>query len=228
MKKVLTLLLIINMALLSCKKNDYKMPDVASLTLINTVTAGKSVKLGSRVATIANNASAQLAINVGEEDLYVWPVGDSAHPYYTYYKFSAESRGVYSLFMGGTEADVIGVLIKEDIPYRTDSTGGIRFINLSPNSPPLNVVLKTTPSINEVSNLNYQQYTEFKSYPGFASTIPYSFQITNASTGTVLFTYNFTSSNLPRFSNITLVIRGMVGVSSGNQAFGVTRVAQDR
>lgn len=212
----------------SCKKDNYKIPPIGSLTLVNVITGGKPIKLGSRVTSIANNSSSQLALKTGENELYVWPVGDSTHPYYTDSKFNIQDREVYSLFLAGTESSVSGVLIKEDIPYRTDSTGGVRFINLSPNSPLLNINLVSTPSVSEVSNLGYKQYSDFRTYPALANTVPYSFQIKNATTGVVLSTYAFNSSNLPRFSNITLVIRGMVGVTSGAQAFGITRVAQDR
>lgn len=211
----------------SCKKEGHSTTGIASITLVNTVTGGKSVKMGSRTAVISNNTALQMALNAGGDDLYVWPIGDSTHPYYTYSKFNAADHDVYSLFLGGTVTAVAGVLIKEDIPYWTDSTGGIRFINLSPNSPPLNINLSITPTVNEVSNLVYKQYTEFKSYPALAKTTPYIFQIKNASTGALLLTYSFnTSSNLiPRFSNITLVIRGMVG---GSPVLGITRIAQDR
>jgi hypothetical protein len=224
-KNVLCILFFAMLIISSCKKDNYNNPAVASLTLINAVTGGNSVKLGSRAITIANNSTFQLAVNVEGEDLYIWPVGDSTHPYYTYAKFNPFDREVYSLFLGGTATAVDGILIKEDIPYRTDSTGGIRFINLSPNSPPLNISLVTTPSINEVSNLAYKQYTEFRTYPALTSTIPYSFQIKNASTGAVVLTAS--ANPIPRFSNITLVLRGIVG-GSGTQALGITRVAQDR
>lgn len=220
MKKINVIILLILVA--SCRKDNLQTRPITSLTLINTVVGGKTVKLGSLTYTITNNSSFPLAINAGENDLYVWPVGDSTHPYYSYSKFNSVDKEVYSLFLGGTPTAVDGILIKENIPYRTDSTGGIRFINLSPNSPPLNISLSTSPSVNEVSNLAYKQYTDFKSYPGLASTT-YGFQVKNASTGTVLLIYNV--SPIPRFANITLVIRGMVGTSP---ALGVTRVAQDR
>jgi hypothetical protein len=221
MKKINAIILLI--LTLSCKKENVKTLPIASLTLINTITGGNTVKLGSQVFTITNNSSSALSVNAGENDLYVWPVGDSLHPYYTYSKFNSLDREIYSLFLGGTPTAVDGILIKENIPYRVDSTGGIRFINLSPNSPPLNINLSTIPSINEVNNLAYKQYTDFKSYPGLASTPTYTFQIKNASTGTVLLTY--TVNPIPRFANITLVIRGMVGTTP---ALGVTRVTQDR
>lgn len=221
MKKINVIVILILVS--SCKKDNLQTRPIASLTLVNTVTGGQSVKMGSLATTINNNAATTLAVNEDENDLYIWPVGDSAHPYYTYSKFNSVDKDIYSLFLGGTPTAVNGILIKENIPYRTDSTGGIRFINLSPNSPPLNINLSATPSVNEVSNLAYKQYTDFKSYPGLASTPTYSFQVKNASTGALLLTYSV--NPIPRFANITLVLRGMVGTTP---ALGITRVAQDR
>jgi hypothetical protein len=224
MKKNLFYIIFLGMMIISsCKKDTFQNRPVASLTLINTVTGGEPVKLGSQASTIYNNSASQLAVNVGGYELYIWPEGDSAHPYYTYAKFNAADREVYSLFLGGTPSAVDGILIKEDIPYRMDSTGGIRFINLSPDSPPLDISLSSTPAVNEVSNLVYKQFTEFRSYPALASTDLYTFEIKDASTGDVILTYD--CDPIPRFSNITLVISGLIG---GSPEIGITMVTQDR
>lgn len=209
----------------SCKKDEVKIIPLASINVINAVNGGTAVKLGSNSTTISsyNNNGTHIPLHAGSNDLYVWPVGDSLHPYYTQTKFNAEERAVYSLFLCGVPGAVEGILQKETIPYRTDSTCGIRFINLAPASSPLNITLATTPTVNEASNLAYKQMTEFRSYPSITSTAPYSFQIRNASTNAVITTYAFNNFNpIPRFSNITLVIR-----QSGT-GVAVFRVNNDR
>jgi hypothetical protein len=211
----------------SCKKDEIETFFVTSLTTVNAVVGGAGMKLGSQATTISNNSFAQLSLLAGSNDLYVWPVADSLHPYFSNSKFVTQDREVYSLFVCGQAGSTEGVIIKEDIPYRTDSTAGIRFINLSPNSKPLNITLSTTPTINEASNLAYKQYTEFKTYPGLYNSA-YIFQIRDASTAspaTPLATFSLTASSVPRFSNATLVIRGLVGATP---ALGVTRVNNDR
>lgn len=213
--------------LASCKKDKIETLGITTMTTVNAVVGGGGMKLGSQAITIANNNFAQLSLLAGSNDLYAWPVADSLHPYFSYPKFFSEHREVYSLFVCGQVGSVEGIIIKEDIPYRMDSTAGVRFINLSPNSKPLNITLSTTPTINEVSNLEYKQYTEFKSYPGLYNST-YTFQIRDASTASPappLATFTLTTSTVPRFSNVTLVIRGLVRATP---ALGITRVNNDR
>jgi hypothetical protein len=217
--------LIIMTAAQSCKKGNIATLPVASLTVTNAIISGKSIRIGSIVTSVANNGSAQLTLKKGEQDLYVWPVGDSAHPYFTPSKFYAEEQAVYSLFLAGQLPNATGIVVQDNIPYHTDSTCGIRFINLSPNSPPLNITLSTTPTVNQVSNLTYLQYTDFKLFTAKAANTSYIIQVRKSSDNTILMTYPL-STPFPRFTNVTLVIRGLVGAGSP-LGLGVTRVNND-
>lgn len=202
---VLTIAILIT----SCKKDEIKTSPLTSLTVGNYVVGGTTVRLGSNATNIGNNNAngTQLAIVAGTNDLYVWPTNDSLHPYYTQSKFTSSDREVYSLFLCGTPAAPEGILQKETIPYRTDSTAGIRFINLAPSSTPLNITLSTSTSVNEVANLAYKQQTEFKSYPGLYNSA-FTFQVRAANNpNVVLASQSFTAATVPRFANITLVIR---------------------
>lgn len=223
----LTSLICIAILVGSCKKHKIEKFDVSSLTTVNAVVGGGGMKVGGQTTTVANNSFVHFSLLAGSNDLYVWPVADSLKPYYSYPKFVTQDREVYSLFVCGQAGGSEGIIIKENIPYRTDSTAGIRFINLSPNSTPLNITLSTSPTVNEVSDLAYKQYTEFKSYPGLYNS-SYTFQIRDTSTvspATPLATFSLTATTVPRFSNITLVIRGLVRATP---ALGVTRVNNDR
>ncbi|HET6995964.1 MAG TPA: hypothetical protein VFI06_13320 [Chitinophagaceae bacterium] len=223
--KRLLYLLVASTVIISCKKDEIKTSSLTSLTVGNFVVGGATVKLGSNATTVANNNTngSQLALRAGVNDIYVWPVGDSLHPYFTASKFETKDREVYSLFLCGTPGTTEGIMIKEDIPYRTDSTAGIRFINLSPTSTPLNITMSTSPTVNEVTGLAYKQYTEFKSYPGLYNSA-YTFQVRKAD-GTLLTSFAFNSGTVPRFANVTLVIRGQM---TGTPAIAVTRINQDR
>lgn len=206
LKQLLTLLIAVSI-FSSCKKDEVKTVPVASLTLVNAVFGGTSAKFGSRDFACPSNFAFPYALNAGSNDLYVWPSNDSLHPYYTYSKLTVADREVYSLFLCGTPTTPEGILLKENIPYHTDSTLGIRFINLAANKPSINITLSATPTVNEVSNLSYKQYTEFKSYAGLYNS-SYSFQVRDANNpSTVLTTFSYSISNLPRFANVTLVIR---------------------
>jgi hypothetical protein len=223
----LQLVIFSTIAFTSCKKDEIKTSPLTSLTVGNFKISGKTVKLGSNATTVANNNTngTQMALIAGTNDLYVWPVGDSLHPYYVQNKFASADRECYSLFLCGDTLTQDAVIIKENIPYRTDSTAGIRFINLSPNSTPLNITLSTDPvGTAQVLNLAYKQYTEYRSYPGLYNSA-YTFQVRDGVTNNILTTFAFTASTLPRFANVTLAIRGKVGTTP---ALGVTRVNNDR
>jgi hypothetical protein len=226
MKRIYLLFILQILTFLSCKKSSLTNPPVASLSLINVVVGGSAVKLGSNATLIFNNSYWPLALQENNDGLYIWPVGDSSHPYYNQSKFEIEDRAFYSLFLSGTPAAIDGFLVKESIPYHTDSVCGIRFVNLSPNSNSnsgFNITFPNSTTVYEVANLQYKQMTDFKIYPGKASTANYIFQIRKASDNTLLFTY--TLATTPRFANVTLVIRGLV---NGNPSIAVTRVSNDR
>ena len=208
MKQIIYLAIVVTI-ISSCDKDEVKTSPLTSLMIGNFVSGGAAVKLGSNATTINNNNTngTQLALVAGENNLYIWPLGDSLNPYYVQNKFVSADREVYSLFLGGTVANKEAILIKENIPYRTDSTAGIRFINLAENKPSVNITLSTLTTVNEVSALAYKSYTEFKSYAGLYNSA-YTFQVRDAANPTtVLATFSLTAAQVPRFANITLVIR---------------------
>jgi len=222
MKKVIYLFFFPGLFAMSCKKDSFTNPSVASLAIINAVVGGDDVRLGSNETITYNNTYKGLGVVVNNSSLYVWPVGDSLHPYFTASKFEIENRGSYSLFLGGTPNAVDGILVKDDMPYHTDSTWGVRIVNLSPNSGAFNITLSTSPTVNEVSNLIYKQLTDFKIYPGKASNTKYTFQVRKTSDNSIVTSYTLST---PRFANVTLVINGLVDSSP---AIEIIRVNNDR
>lgn len=219
----LTTLLLAVIIFASCKKDEVKNIPMASLSVVNTVTGGTTVWFAYNVG-ISNNSSRQVTIKAGENNLYLWPNGDSLHPYYTYPKFVTQDREVYSLFLCGTPTAVEGIVVKETIPQWTDTIAGIRFVNLSPNSTGINITRPSTPTVNVVANLQYKAMTDFIGFPAGAN-VADTFQFRNASTNALLSTVTFTKASIPRFRNMSLVFRGIVG---GTPAPGVTQVTHDR
>jgi len=209
----LTTLICAIIFIISCKKYKVESYPMTSLTAVNAIVGGTGMKIGSQANVIENSNFLHFSLLAGSNDLYVWPVDDSLHPYYSNSKFVTQDREMYSLYVCGQVGNTEGVLVKEEIPYRTDSTAGIRFINLSPNSTPLNITLSTSPTVNEVSGLGYKQYTEFKTYPSLYNS-SYTFEIRDGSTASPampLATFSLMDFMMPRYSNITLVIQGLVG-----------------
>lgn len=130
------------------------------------------------------------------------------------------SKGTYSLYLTGRSPNFESVIVKEDIPYRTDSVAGVRFINLSPNSDPISVNITGNANGSEVASLAYKASTDFKAYPAKFVNLSYAFQVRNASTGALLASYTLAT---PRMLNVTLAFRGLVG-TTGTTAPVITRV----
>lgn len=220
MGKKLYSVLFLGLFFLSCKKQStFVNPHMASISIVNAVVGGSTVKMGSNTRTIPNNTYWPLTLSGNNKDLYVWPINDSLRPYYHQSKFEIEDRANYSLFLGGFSTAVDALLLKDELPNHRDSTCGIRFVNLCPNSIAINITLANSPTQHEAHNLGYKQYSSFKIYPAKASNTSFAFQIRRASDDSLLTTYTLFST--PHFLNETLVIRGLVGASP---TIGITEV----
>jgi hypothetical protein len=206
----------------SCKKDTVINTPTASIMIVNAVVGGTSGRLGSNQISISSNGSRLFNLKSGSYNIYAWPLGDSLHPYFVQNGFSVEDKVSYSLYLCGTPLAPEGILFKDNVPYYSDSTFGVRFVNLAPNSAPLNITLSSTPTVTEVTNLEYKKYSGFIAYAAKNSN-SYTFQIraTN-SPGTVLASMAFSASAVPRFANITLVIR------QNGSGVAVYRVNNDR
>jgi hypothetical protein len=183
--KYIPAIILIITAVFSCKKNVVESKPLAALNLVNTITGGTAAKFGSYNPSVSNNANAVFGLNpVNPPLIYVYPVADSLHPYYNNgYNIGALYDGdIYTLFLGGTPVAIDAILVKEAISYRTDSTAGIRFVNLSPNSQAVNVTLSTSSTVNEFGNVAYKGITDFKSYSALSTNTSYIFQVRSAST----------------------------------------------
>jgi hypothetical protein len=224
--KYLNLLLLAVLIMTACKKTEFKTTRVGSLKIVNTVNGGGAVRLGGVPTLVNNNASADFSLYAGNPDIYVWPITDSLKPYFNANKnVSVEDRDIYTLFLGGSTSASEAILVKENIPVRSDSTAGVRIINLSPGSPEIKVTLATSTTNSEFGNIAYKQLTEFKSFPALSKNTSYTFQFRNAATDVLISSITMSGATLagfvPRFRNVTLVLRGLVG---GSPAAGITRV----
>lgn len=209
----------------SCKKDAPGAETAATLTVVNTVTQGQAVKLSTNTISVNNNAFAHIGIRVGEPNVYVFPVNDSLHPYYMSSKLSVIAGEIYTLFLGGTATAVETILTKENFSTRTDSTMGVRFINLAPGSPAVKITLSSSPTVSEFDNIQYKQVSEFRSFSVNSINSSYTFQVRRTDNAALITSITLSGTNLAtglaRFKNVTLVLRGIVG---GTPTAGLTRV----
>lgn len=94
-----------------------------------------------------------------------------------------------------------------------DSTFGIRFLNLSYQSKPVNVYLVGNGERKEVEGLAYKGATEFKRYAAPLKTGAYTFEFRDQESQKLLATYTTSgvgvaTENLWRFRNFTLALIG--------------------
>ena len=221
---IIALLLSFNL-LSACRKQAPETNEAATLTVVNTIVEGQPLKLNTNNQVINNNVSANVGLLPGENNIYAFPINDSLHPYYTSSKFGVQGGDIYTLFLCGSVTNPEGILLKESIARYSDSIMGVRFINLSPGSPAVNLVLSTSPSILEFTNIQYKQATEFRTYPTTKIKNTYTFQVKRADNGALISSITLTGTSLatglPRFKTITIVLRGLVG---GTPSAGITRV----
>lgn len=243
MKKIYIVGLLLASAFLSCKKDVDKLPSLSSFTVVNAaigITSAKAYAGPNPVAwsdlTTANSVSFSNTVQMGALAGFnnVMAVSGTDTNLVLFQSPKTENfkvAGFNTLFLYGNVGAYKGILINNDnITRQPDSVIGIRFINLSPNSTPINITLGTAPTINEVSNLAYENITDFKAYPAGDNVNSIVFQVRNAS-GLLLSTYTlqkspvspYTTVGIPyaRFNNITLVVKGLQGTTSGTNAFGV-------
>ena len=99
--------------------------------------------------------------------------------------------GIYSLFLCGTDTTSPDYLFTADtLPYHgpSDSTVGIRFVNLSAGSNPININVEGSPNGSPISNLSYKGISSFENYICNSSVqnSNYTIVISDAVTGNTL------------------------------------------
>ena len=217
------------LALASCKKDGPKFSPLASLNVADAVVGGGNVKMNTNVRDSATVNSYKLfQLNAGNSTgIRLYPTNNSSASYYNQMQ-EIVNGGIYSLFLTGTAASPESVFVKDEIPpFSQDSIIRVRVINCSPNATPMNVTLASAPAINVFSNLAYKSLSAFTTLP-LKTIVPTGsnvFQVRDLS-GAVLATYTLPTSGVisvasSRFKCITLVIKGLIGTTTGTSAFGV-------
>jgi len=221
---------VIAIAFTSCKKNIVQAPSSFTLYVVNA---------GIGVAEVQTNFTTTPLVPYGARNIYYVQsdqtivMADSANPTaYLLNKNLGYSSGVYTIFITG-QATALNTIVKAeaDLPFiagdkiytSTDSIVNIRFANLSPNSVPLKIKIATA-TTNEVDDLPYKNISTWRAYKATATTANYSLQIRDAVTDALLATYTFTANATNRFKNVTLMIKGLQGTTTGTNAFGVAPI----
>ena len=228
MKKYIVFALTLLASLQSCKKDGPTFTPLASLNVADAVIGGRNVKLNTNVRDSATLYSYKLfQIVAGESPIKLYPTNNPAAPYFDQTRTTVNG-GIYSLFLTGTASAPENVFVKDEIPpFSQDSIVRVRIVNCSVNSSAISVTLGSAPTATIFSNIAYKSVSAFrdielKTRLAVGGNI---FQVRDSS-GTLLASYTLPATGLvsvasSRFKNITLVVRGLSGTTSGTDAFGI-------
>jgi hypothetical protein len=212
-----------------CKKDTVHAPTSFTMYIVN---AGINSKIQTNFTNagvvIYNNRGQYLVqsdqqVSIADTTALSTPLINTSYSY---------DKGVYTVFVAGQSPTFEAILKDEtDLPFipndkiysSTDSVVNVRFINLSPNSVPLKIKVSTS-ATNEADALAFKEITTWRPFKATASTTAYSIQIRNASTDALVTSYSFVCNATNRFKNVTLMVRGLQGTTSGANAFGVTSI----
>jgi hypothetical protein len=141
---------------------------------------------------------------------------------------------ISTLFLTGTASSPDTLFTTDVLPYHTaaDSTMGIRFMNLSPGSRPVNIRVKGQSGAPIGSNLAYKGTTRFMIMPAGTQQGDYTFEFRDAVTETLLISYTTKGIQLPpqnfrnawTYRNSTLALMGLPG-GTGETALGVSHIS---
>lgn len=223
--KIVKFALIGQLLFVSCSKDAdiVKQVPISSIILVNAVVNSNMIIADftnsdsvaayfSSTPPIPYGTSQEYSVPSGNVPLSIYPVADTSHPFFKG-TIVLQGQFIYSLFLAGisnSQNKPDTVKTEDHPPYHcsTDSTAGLRFINLSPNSNPISVNIQGDVNTKEVRNLVYKAFTEFKLYPANSNVIQYAFEIRDASSDNLLITFIYPASP---FQNATIVLDGLNG-----------------
>jgi hypothetical protein len=214
---------------LACTKEP-KLRGSAALTVVNAVTGSDPFLIpifgGDTLATYTGayqlpyGATFLTGNYTGKQKLtfYQYPdTGKHSTPLY-HLDINLPAGTIHTLFLTGTTSSPDTLFTTDVIPYHpsSDSSVGIRFVNLMAGSGPVSVNVAGAAQGSEISSLGYKGITPFTNYPATAAVSDYTFEFHDAASGTLIGTYllsgvNDVISNSRRFRNLTLALIGTPG-----------------
>jgi len=206
----------------ACKKTSSDVQGIAALNVVNASVEAPSIYVYFtfsdsdfylQQSPIYYQSSGEFSIPAISSPLSVLSSTDTGNALFQT-TIEPPSGSIYSLYISnGTGKQMNNLLLRDTIPVHTDSSAGVRFINLVSDSEPISVNLAgNPPSDMEFGALAYQQISPFKSYTANSAIGgAYNFEIRDAASDSLLTTFTW---NYSLFHNNTLVISGLESPSA--------------
>ena len=229
---------------LSCSKSETTSSSVAALTVVNAVVgsnnfvtnfSGNTGIKGAApfewyydAAQVGFGSFQEFSLRAGATPLSVSPITDTLLTLWNG-SLTLTNGGIYSLFFVGPDSMHLDTLFTVDnLAYYgpTDSTVGVRFVNLSPGGNPVSVDISGQPNGSEAQSISYKGVTPFKNYPAVDTSIAVVFEFRDVQSGTLLANITLSglgdasgsnpsnSNNNYRFRNFTVALMGLSGSQS--------------
>ncbi|MFD2904868.1 hypothetical protein [Sphingobacterium anhuiense] len=218
--------------LFACKRDDLHPKNVplAKVMVFNGIVEGGNIKVSvsPQDKSWSSIPDAQFSFNRLTMIPFLTPSGvnivkavqlaDTTKIFYRNH-VTFQNNNFYTLYLTGTATKVDTLFRKEvNLPIYVpldvrkkltaqDSMINIRFINLSYNGPKININIKNK-NTNEVSDLDYQKFSNFKVVSAIADEIV--FEIRNAADQSLLLTYSLNARYF-RFKTVDFAIVGSYG-----------------
>lgn len=242
-KKISTLLLLIGIGIISCKK-DATPPGTSSLIVMNAIAGSTDVAMNfNGIAPINYLLTKRISYNTAQSfssysgiqplGIFEYPDTTADHVLYNL-SLSLPVGSITTLILTGSRAKPDSFLIHDDLPYYPpgDSVMGIRLIHAA-GIAPVKVVLKGDPQ-KELAQLSFKKQTSFFKVPVLAGIDNYVFEFRDAITNTLIASYTangigqFDTDNNPWLRrNISLVLTGNTE-ATGAQAPAVVDIRHSR
>ena len=227
------ILVLVLFSISSCEKEEVEYASSANIYVINSAVDAGSVKVNagassefsySKATDLAFGSSAVYGSFKGTKTITAVSSVDTTK---SFFLRTINLESVSTLYIAGMAPNVDTLFRTEtNLPYISnsgsltqDNSIYIRFVNLSPNSTPLNINIRLATE-NEVTALPYKGISLFKKYVALTTTPNYVFEVRDAATNTIQTTFTLPNSTY-RFKTISLVVKGLLGTTTGVNAFGV-------
>jgi hypothetical protein len=243
----------LSFAILACEKTTTAPPDtgVANFTVFNgiptsgpvipVINTGQPIEWFGGGNRIYYSMFYQYSVLPGNDTVYAVQnadtvdVGPKTTGQIFYGILPLKKGGIYSLYLCGKDtASPDYVFTTDTLPYHglSDSTVGIRFVNLSTGSNPISVNLEGSPDGSEVDKLEYKGISGFKNYISNSSVTygGYLFVFRDAISGDSLTSYSLGGLGTIRypgnglyapyygnplvFKNVTIALIGQPGATA--------------
>jgi hypothetical protein len=240
MKKVFNLIVFVfTISLMSsCKKDSKEFSLTSTVNVINAAVDVPGLKVNTSGGTIIYATAPAVAFGAGQLNYVprtstLMKIVGSPDTTIAYVNNNLNFQsGIYSLYLIGQAPAVESMLVEEtNFPFirqdviqpSSDSVVNVRFANLSPNSVPVKIKISGA-TTNEVDNLPYKGVSSWKIYTAKLATTNYAFQVRDAVTDALLASYTFAATATNRFKNVTLIIKGLQGTTTGTNAYSISPI----